>query len=315
MDMGRIDLFNNVEDTKILVQWRVKLWNSIFSWRQNTEKWQVSRFDDVDVEDIREQATQQAKIVLQCERHLPAESSAVQYLKKLVFEFKETMPIVEALGSKHLKEVHWAEIKGILQIGDFPLEAKDFSLGELVDFNVAQYADDIENIAITAGQEHELGEQLASLKEIWRQLDFEVAKHKDKDAYKLVSVDKVQAVLDESMQISSSIVGSRYVKRLQKDAQEMQDRLTLIFETLEEWRVSQRNWLYLERVFSSGDIKKQRDKDYQDYDRINKDWGKLMKNMMNSKGKEARNVRTLCSGSDRHYEGKGSHDRERLDAF
>ena len=68
------------------------------------------------MEDILEQATQQSKIVLQCERHLGSESSAVQYLKKLVFEFKETMPTVEALGNEHLKEEHWNEIKEILGI-------------------------------------------------------------------------------------------------------------------------------------------------------------------------------------------------------
>jgi len=143
MDMGTIEPFNNVEDTKIVLNYRAKLWNSIFSWRQNTEIWQVSAFEDVNVEDILEQATQQAKIVLQCERHLPADSSAVHYLKKLVFEFKETMPIVEALGNNKLKEVHWDEIKEILNIKDFPLEAKQFSLGQLVDFNVHVHADEI----------------------------------------------------------------------------------------------------------------------------------------------------------------------------
>jgi len=64
------------------------------------------------------------------------------------------------------------------------------------------------------------------------------------------------------MQISSSIVGSRYVMRLQAHAQQMHDRLTLIFDTLEQWRECQRNWLYLENIFSSGDIRKHRPKDF-----------------------------------------------------
>lgn len=105
---------------------------------------------------ILEQATLQAKIVLQCERNLPSGSSAVQHLKKLVFEFKETMPIVEALGNKYLQEIHWNEIKEKLEIGDFPLEEKQFSLGELVDLNVAERADEVVNISITATQENHL---------------------------------------------------------------------------------------------------------------------------------------------------------------
>lgn len=114
MDMGSIEPFNNVEDTRVLLQQRVRLWKSISSWTKNIETWQISPFEEVDVNYILEQATLQAKIVLQCERNLPQGSSAVQHLKKLVFEFKETMPIVEALGNEHLQEIHWAEIKSKL---------------------------------------------------------------------------------------------------------------------------------------------------------------------------------------------------------
>ena len=64
------------------------------------------------------------KIVIQCERQLPQTSTAVKHLKKLVFDFRETMPIVEALGNKNLKVEHWEDIKTILNIPDFPLEEK-----------------------------------------------------------------------------------------------------------------------------------------------------------------------------------------------
>jgi len=41
------------------------------------------------------------KNVLQCERNLP-KSSAVAFLKELVFNFRDSMPIVESLGNKLL---------------------------------------------------------------------------------------------------------------------------------------------------------------------------------------------------------------------
>lgn len=64
------------------------------------------------------------KTVIQCERNLPPGSTAVAYLKTLVFDFRETMPIVEALGNKNLKEEHWEEIKTLLNIPNFPLEQR-----------------------------------------------------------------------------------------------------------------------------------------------------------------------------------------------
>jgi dynein heavy chain len=156
MDMGHIEPFTNVEETKILLNHRAKLWNSIKVWTENVRIWQTSRFEDVDIDRIREESAFHAKIVLQCERNLPPGSSAVAFLKKLVFDFKETVPIVEALGNKNLDEVHWAEIKEILNIRNFPLEEKQFSLGQLVDFDVAHKADDIVNVSITATQENNL---------------------------------------------------------------------------------------------------------------------------------------------------------------
>jgi hypothetical protein len=116
--------------------------------------------------------------------------------------------------------VHWQEIKQVMKIEDFPLEEKQFTLGELVRFNVADLADEIVNISLTATQEKNLQNLLDKLKERWAKLDFEIDKHKDKDALKILNFEKIQMEVDESMVISSSIVGSRFVQRLQNVAQE-----------------------------------------------------------------------------------------------
>jgi hypothetical protein len=48
------------------------------------------------------------------------------------------MPIVEALGNKNLKVEHWTDIKSILDLSpDYPMEERQFNLGELIGFNVA----------------------------------------------------------------------------------------------------------------------------------------------------------------------------------
>jgi dynein heavy chain len=65
------------------------------------------------------------KIALQCERNQPKNSTAVQTLKKLVFDFRETIPIVEALGNKNLKVEHWTDIKNILNLpSEYPMEER-----------------------------------------------------------------------------------------------------------------------------------------------------------------------------------------------
>jgi hypothetical protein len=93
------------------------------------------------------------------------------------------------------------------------LEQKQFSLGDLVNLNVAKYADEIVNISVTATQESDLRKSLGSLAAQWQKETFVLVKHQrkivndnndknkviDKEAYKLDGVDAIQAALDESL--------------------------------------------------------------------------------------------------------------------
>jgi dynein heavy chain len=92
---------------------------------------------------------------MKCERGLPDGSTAVAKLKQMVFEFKETMPIVVALGNKNLKSYHWLQIKDVLQV-EYPIEDMDFTLGTLINWNAAQFQEEIQTVSTTASQEASL---------------------------------------------------------------------------------------------------------------------------------------------------------------
>ncbi len=74
----------------------------------------------------------------------------------------------------------------------------------------------------------------------------------------------------------NNVLGSRYVKRLLKSAEYLKKKLDLLQETLEEWIVCQRNWIYLENIFSSSDIKKRLTNEFADFDKIDFSFKKLM---------------------------------------
>ena len=74
--------------------------------------------------------------------------------------------------------------------------------------------------------------------------------------------------LDEALLNMSNVLGSRYVKRVLDKAQDLKARLDTYQETVEEWIVCQRNWIYLENIFSSSDIKKRLYTEYQEFELI-----------------------------------------------
>ena len=58
------------------------------------------------------------------------------------------------------------------------------------------------------------------------------------------------ASLDESLMTLSSILCSRYVGPIQAQVEEWQNRLKLLQEIFDAWLTCQREWMYLEPIFS-----------------------------------------------------------------
>jgi dynein heavy chain len=78
-------------------------------------------------------------------------------LKKIVGDFRETMPIVEALGNPYLDKIHWDEVRIILNITEeFLLEERQFCLGDLIALDVSAKQEEIVHISVTATQEAKL---------------------------------------------------------------------------------------------------------------------------------------------------------------
>jgi|688.fasta_scaffold410345_1 hypothetical protein len=87
---------------------------------------------------------------------------------------------------------------------EFPLEERNFTLGELMGFKVASKQEEVENISVTATQEFKLAKQIMEINETWLKTEFEIEKYKDKD-FILSGIDKVVIIIDESLSEISDI--------------------------------------------------------------------------------------------------------------
>lgn len=203
--MGDINKFENVDNARDKHKARKQLWHALYEWTNQVRKWQDENFDDINVEEISKEADKYTKIVMQYDNNKTLDgSSAFNSLKQLVLEFRETMPIVQALGNRNLMEEHWTEIKALLNMQEFPLEERNFTLGELMGFKVASKQEEVENISVTATQEFKLAKQIMEINETWLKTEFEIEKYKDKD-FILSGIDKVVIIIDESLSEISDI--------------------------------------------------------------------------------------------------------------
>ena len=82
-------------------------------WPKKEIMGQDTSFSLIEAEEITSKAEYFTNIVRKAAKKLPS-NAVLDELKSLVYDFKDTMPVVLALRNRHLKDYHWKEIKEII---------------------------------------------------------------------------------------------------------------------------------------------------------------------------------------------------------
>lgn len=145
-----------------------------------------------------------------------------------------------------------------------------------------------EAIQVISGQataEVSLQEMLDKVKKVWEDCDLPLAGYKDsKEVFILGNVEEIVTNLEDSMVNVSTIAGSRFVGPIREEVEKWQTDLLVFQETLDEWLNLQKNWMYLESIFASGDIKKQLPAESTKFTEVDNDWKATMKECYENPG-------------------------------
>lgn len=268
--------YSSVEELRNELNLRITLWKSREEWKSISEEWLSIPFRNINAKEISHKAEQYAKIIYRCEKNLP-DNPVVHDLKKAVYTFRDSMPIVTALRSQYLGEEHWEEIKQLVKV-DFDIKNDEFTMQSLVDNNFAKYQEEIIGIQTQAAQEHFLDQQLIAVENVWRQHNLVIKSYKEaRESYILVELDDIFMALDESLATMNNILASRYVKKLRPKAEGVKNTLLSLSDILDRWLECQKKWMYLENIFTAQDIKKQLEKEAAMFDQCDKTLRNLLK--------------------------------------
>ena len=170
------------------------------------------------------------------------------------------VPVLQSLRNPALKERHWEEIEGALNHkfseDDPPLK---YTLGAMIDLGVVEKVELIEQASVKAIQEKVLKDMFAEkILTVWKHLEFEVMNYKDRnDTFIVGGIDPITEALDDSLVTLNTILGSRFCAPIRFEVTRWQKKLVLLSDTLDEWLQCQRQWMYLETIFSAADIQRQ----------------------------------------------------------
>ena len=90
-------------------------------------------------------------------------------------------------------------------------------------------------MSLAASQEYTIATQLDQLRQQWLRVSFDVVSH-GREGLKIQGFDVLLSNLDDSMSAINMVLGSRYVKRYRKEAEDFFTSMDRSLECIELWR-------------------------------------------------------------------------------
>ncbi|XP_075463117.1 dynein axonemal heavy chain 6 isoform X2 [Ascaphus truei] len=268
--------FDALEEVSAEIKLKQLLWDSVSEWDVLQAEWMESKFETLDPEQLNSQVLKYAKFVNQLEKGLPT-NNVVPRLKEKVEMMKAKVPVITDLRNPCLKPRHWATLEENINATLIDTE-NPLSLEKLIEIHTFEYAQDIQDVSGQASGEASLEAILKKVEDSWKATEFTTVMHRDsKDVFILGGTDDIQVLLDDSTINTSTVASSRYVGPIKPRVDEWQRQLSLFNQTLDEWLTCQRNWLYLESIFSAPDIQRQLPAEAKMFLQVDKSWKEIMR--------------------------------------
>lgn len=175
-----------------------------------------------------------------------------------------------------MRERHWKEVMEITG-HDLNLAEDVFKLQHLLDCNILKHHEEVEDLTGAAVKEEQIELKLAGIQADWAQINLVFAEYKTRGPVILKASDTAELIekLEDSQMTLGSMATNRYSAPFREEVQGWIVKLSTVSEIIEQWLMVQNMWMYMEAVFSGGDIVKQLPQEAKRFQNIDKNYMKV----------------------------------------
>ena len=198
-------------------------------------------------------------------------------MRNVIDRTLSVLPICQRLLSSVMCDRHWVSVSQILGAECSPKLAS-FKMSNLMKLDVQGHMSDLEGIVQLATKEAEMGSKLSTIAREWQLQPLCLAAFKARPNMVLKGAETQEMVekLEETQLILVSMMTSRYVGHVKAELQSWSSKLERLNETIDAWVTVQGMWIYLEAVFSSGDIARQLPQEAKRFTQVDKQLTSIM---------------------------------------
>lgn len=267
--------FPSLDETKAAFQKKKEFWDTYNRFLLQSFSWDHDNIADIDAEAVNRDVMEYFKTAHKMNKD-SGEAAVTARFKDLIMEWKVVMPSILELGNKAMKESHWRKLFSELSQPFYPNQ--DISLSKLRTINIFGHPQLVSGICEQAVGEHSLMESLDKIREGWEEQSFIISGYQNTDdVFILGDLEDVFALLEENQANLQTMLASRFIVPVQQEVESWDSKLAFLAELLDEWLTCQRNWMYLEPIFTAEDIQRQLPAEAKQFTDVDKFWKETMR--------------------------------------
>ncbi|POS87247.1 cytoplasmic dynein-like protein 1 heavy chain 1 [Erysiphe pulchra] len=202
--------------------------------------------------------------------------AAFEHIQNVLRQLLKVNPIVADLKSEAIRDRHWQKIYKSLKPGKRH-SSISMTLGDVWDINLSASEIIIKDIIAQAQGEMALEEFLRQVREVWTNYPLELVNYQNKCRL-IRGWDDLFAKCSENLNSLQAMKHSPYCKEFEEEASSWEDKLNRVHVLFDVWIDVQRQWVYLEGVFTgNADIKHLLPIESSRFQNINSEFFALMK--------------------------------------
>ncbi|KAG9099539.1 hypothetical protein FS749_001026 [Ceratobasidium sp. UAMH 11750] len=180
--------------------------------------------------------------------------AAFEYVQDVLKSRLKANTIVTELKSEALKERHWKQLFKVLKVpGNVTIS--QLTLGQVYDMDLKKNESLIKDVIIQAQGEMALEEYVKQVRENWTSYALDLVNYQNKCRL-IRGWDDIFTKCGENLNSLVAMKLSPYYKVFEEEAASWEEKLNRIHVLFDVWIDVQRQWVYLEGIFSgSADIK------------------------------------------------------------
>ena len=207
--------------------------------------------------------------------------AAFEHVQNVLRQLLKVNPLLSDLKSEAMRERHWIKIFKMLRPGKRYSEVS-LTLGDVWDLQLISTETVVKDIIIQARGEMALEEFVKQVRDTWQNYALELVSYQNKCRL-IRGWDDLFSKCSENLNSLQAMRHSPYYKEFEEEASSWEDKLNRIHVLFDVWIDVQRQWVYLEGVFSGNtDIKHLLPTESMRFQNINTEFFAVMKKVYKS---------------------------------